>query len=64
MSDHGKIYSTNFQDSLERSTVKLAIMIALAVAVGGLVEIVPLFYVDYDNDPFVGQRKRITEKRG
>ena len=46
MSDHGKIYSTNFQDSLERSTVKLAIMIALAVAVGGLVEIVPLFYVD------------------
>ncbi len=46
MSDHGKIYSTNFQDSLERSTVKLALMIALAVAVGGLVEIVPLFYVD------------------
>ena len=46
MSDHGKIYSTSFQDSLERSTVKLAIMIALAVAVGGLVEIVPLFYVD------------------
>ena len=46
MSDHGKIYSTNFQDTLERSTVKLAIMIALAVAVGGLVEIVPLFYVN------------------
>jgi cytochrome c oxidase cbb3-type subunit 2 len=46
MSDHGKIYSTNFQDSLERSTIKLAVMIALAVAVGGLVEIVPLFYVD------------------
>jgi cytochrome c oxidase cbb3-type subunit 2 len=46
MSDHGKIYSTNFQDSLERSTVKLAIMIALAVAVAGLVEIVPLFYLD------------------
>jgi cytochrome c oxidase cbb3-type subunit 2 len=46
MSDHGKIYSTKFQDSLERSTVKLAIMIALAVAVGGLVEIVPLFYLD------------------
>lgn len=46
MSDHGKIYSTKFQDSLERSTVKLAVMIALAVAVGGLVEIVPLFYLD------------------
>jgi len=46
MSDHGKIYSTKFQDSLERSTIKLAIMIALAVAVGGLVEIVPLFYLD------------------
>lgn len=46
MSDHGKIYSTKFQDSLERSTIKLAIVIALAVAVGGLVEIVPLFYVD------------------
>ncbi len=46
MSDHGKIYSTKFQDSLERSTIKLAVMIALAVAVGGLVEIVPLFYLD------------------
>ncbi len=46
MSDHGKIYSTNFQDSLERSTIRLALMIALAVAIGGLVEIVPLFYVD------------------
>jgi cytochrome c oxidase cbb3-type subunit 2 len=46
MSDHDKIYSTGFQDSLERSTVKLAIMIALAVAIGGLVEIVPLFYID------------------
>lgn len=46
MSDHGKIYSTKFQDSLERSTIKLAIVIALAVAIGGIVEIVPLFYVD------------------
>jgi len=46
MSDHGKIYSTKFQDTLERSTIKLAVMIALAVAVGGLVEIVPLFYLD------------------
>jgi cytochrome c oxidase cbb3-type subunit 2 len=46
MSDHDKIYSTKFQDSLERSTVKLALMIALAVAIGGLVEIVPLFYID------------------
>ena len=46
MSDHGKIYSTKFQDSLERSTIKLALVIALAVAVGGIVEIVPLFYLD------------------
>ena len=46
MSDHDKIYSTKFQDSLERSTIKMALVIALAVAVGGLVEIVPLFYID------------------
>ena len=45
MSDHDKIYSTKFQDTLERKTVLLFVMIALAVAVGGIVEIVPLFYL-------------------
>ena len=46
MSDHDKIYSTKLQDKLERSTVLLSIFIALAVAVAGIVEIVPLFYLD------------------
>ncbi len=46
MSDHGKIYSTKFQDSLERSTIRLVLVLAFAVAIGGLVEIVPLFYID------------------
>ncbi len=45
MSDHDKIYSTKFQDKVERSSVLLFVMCALAVAVGGIVEIVPLFYL-------------------
>jgi len=45
MSDHDKIYSTKFQDTVERKTVLMFLVIALAVAVGGIVEIVPLFYV-------------------
>ena len=45
MSDHDKIYSTKFQDSIERHTVLMFVMIAIAVAVGGIVEIVPLFYL-------------------
>ena len=46
MSNHDKIYSTKLQDKLERSTVLLFVLIALAVAVAGIVEIVPLFYLD------------------
>jgi len=45
MSDHDKIYSTKFQDKFERSTVLMFVMTALTVAVGGIVEIVPLFYL-------------------
>ncbi len=46
MSDHDKIYSTKLQDKIERSTVLLFIFVAVAVAVAGIVEIVPLFYLD------------------
>ena len=45
MSDHDKIYSTKFQDSIERSTLLMFVLTAIAVAVGGIVEIVPLFYL-------------------
>ncbi len=46
MSNHDKIYSTKLQDKLERSTVLLFVAVALAVGVAGIVEIVPLFYLD------------------
>ena len=45
MSDHDKIYSTKFQDKIERSTLLMFVMSAFAVAIGGIVEIVPLFYL-------------------
>ncbi|BBE49895.1 cbb3-type cytochrome c oxidase subunit II [Ferriphaselus amnicola] len=45
MSDHDHIYSTKFQDSIERNTLLMFILTAVAVAVGGIVEIVPLFYL-------------------
>jgi cytochrome c oxidase cbb3-type subunit 2 len=55
MSDHDHIYSTKFQDKIERNTLLLFIMTALTVAVGGIVEIVPLFYLPNtamcQNDP-------------
>jgi cytochrome c oxidase cbb3-type subunit 2 len=41
-----KIHSTRLQDKLERKIIPLVIATALVVAVGGLVEIVPLFYLD------------------
>jgi len=44
MSD--KIYSTRFQDTLERNIWALAIVMGIVLSVGGLVEIVPLFYLD------------------
>jgi len=45
MSDHDKLYSTKFQDKIERSAVLMFVLVAIAVAVGGIVEIVPLFYL-------------------
>ena len=46
MSDHDKIYSTKFQDRIERSTVLMFVMVAIVLVFGGIVEIVPLFYLD------------------
>lgn len=45
MSDHDKIYSTKLQDKIERNTLLMFVMTAIAVAIGGIVEIVPLFYL-------------------
>ncbi|MDP1996677.1 MAG: hypothetical protein Q8J90_05730, partial [Gallionella sp.] len=46
MSDHDKIYSTKFQDKIERSTILMFVMVAIVLVFGGIVEIVPLFYLD------------------
>ncbi len=46
MSDHDKIYSTKLQDKIERSTILMLVMVAFVLVVGGIVEIVPLFYID------------------
>ena len=46
MSDHNKIYSTKFQDRIERSTVLMFVLVAIVLVFGGIVEIVPLFYLD------------------
>jgi len=55
MSDHDTLYSTKFQDKIERSTLLMFVMTAIAVAIGGIVEIVPLFYLPNtamcQNDP-------------
>jgi cytochrome c oxidase cbb3-type subunit 2 len=45
MSDHDKIYSTKFQDKIERNTLLMFVLTAITVAIGGIVEIVPLFYL-------------------
>lgn len=45
MSDHDHIYSTKLQDKIERNTLLMFIFTAIAVAIGGIVEIVPLFYL-------------------
>nr|VFK38373.1 MAG: cytochrome c oxidase cbb3-type subunit 2 [Candidatus Kentron sp. TC]VFK39796.1 MAG: cytochrome c oxidase cbb3-type subunit 2 [Candidatus Kentron sp. TC]VFK54219.1 MAG: cytochrome c oxidase cbb3-type subunit 2 [Candidatus Kentron sp. TC] len=42
----GKIHSTRFQDLLERNIWALSIVLAIVLSVGGIVEIVPLFYLD------------------
>lgn len=44
MSD--KIYSTKLQDKIERSGILMMLFVMVAVSVGGLVEIVPLFTID------------------
>ncbi|WP_435627810.1 cytochrome-c oxidase, cbb3-type subunit II [Candidatus Ferrigenium straubiae] len=46
MSDRDKIYSTKFQDKIERSTVLMFVVVAFVLVFGGIVEIVPLFYLD------------------
>ncbi len=55
MSDNDKIHSTKLQDKIERSTILMFVLTALAVSVGGIVEIVPLFYLPNtamcQNDP-------------
>lgn len=43
MSD--QIHSTKFQDKIERNVFIMFIMLAVLLSVGGLVEIVPLFYL-------------------
>ena len=40
-----KLYSTKLQDSLERNTFSLLIMLMVLLSIAGLVEIVPLFYL-------------------
>ena len=44
MSD--KIYSTKLQDKNERNVFVMFVMLLVLLSVGGLVEIVPLFYLD------------------
>lgn len=44
MNDYTK--STRFQQMLEKNIFALALMTALVVSIGGIVEIVPLFYLD------------------
>ncbi len=41
-----KIYSTKLQDKAERNVFVMFVMLLVLLSVGGLVEIVPLFYLD------------------
>jgi len=41
-----KIHSTKLQDKLERNVWALLLMLMLLLSVGGIVEIVPLYYLD------------------
>lgn len=41
-----KIYSTKLQDKTERNVFVMLVMLLVLLSVGGLVEIVPLFYLD------------------
>ncbi|QEP43757.1 cytochrome-c oxidase, cbb3-type subunit II [Ectothiorhodospiraceae bacterium BW-2] len=40
-----RIYSTKFQDKIERNVFLMLFMLLILLSVGGLVEIVPLFYL-------------------
>ncbi len=40
-----KIYSTKFQDKIERNVFLMFVMLAVLLSVGGLVEIAPLFWL-------------------
>jgi cytochrome c oxidase cbb3-type subunit 2 len=62
MAEHGKIYSTKFQDNIERNTLLMVVVSAIAVAAGGLVEIVPLFYLP--NTMEHNQHPEVLWKRG
>lgn len=41
-----KIYSTKFQDSVERNVFLMVFLLLITLSVGGIVEIVPLFILD------------------
>ena len=41
-----KIYSTKLQDKMERNVWALLLMLLLVLSIGGIVEIVPLYYLD------------------
>ncbi len=41
-----KIHSTRFQDKLERNIWALLLMLMFVLSIGGIVEIVPLYYID------------------
>ncbi|MCW9014842.1 MAG: cytochrome-c oxidase, cbb3-type subunit II [Gammaproteobacteria bacterium] len=41
-----QIHSTKFQDKIERNIFAMLIMLMIVLSVGGIVEIVPLFYLD------------------
>ncbi len=46
MSEHNSNEPVSFQDKLEKNIFALVLAIAIIVSVGGIVEIVPLFYLD------------------
>jgi len=57
-----KLYSTKLQDNIERNTLLMFLVSAVAVAVGGIVEIVPLFYLPSTMEH--NQHPEIIWKRG
>ena len=41
-----KIYSTKLQDKMERNVWALLLMLLVVLSIGGIVELVPLYYLD------------------